>query len=265
MARPLHFRLFLALLLAAAGGVVAWQHRATARLREELAGRRARADEVARLQEANARLQSDPIVPAERERRRAEREAWTALAGEIEAMRRRAAAGNAAAPPANLPRPAPRENPTTLRDGPLAAAQWRNVGQATPEAALETALWAAAGGDVRMLADSLIIDADTRAQAAAVFDRLPAMVRQDVGSAEGLVALLTAKHIPLGVAHIVDHLGTAPDEARLVTYVTETNGLSREVMLTLRARDDRWRLVVPQQAMTKYVAFLQGTAGEPTP
>lgn len=264
MGNSFRFGLGLATLLAVAGALLGWQHLATLRLRSELDAKRARAREVAGLQDANARLRAAELTPAEREHRREERDAWSALLGELEAMRRRTAAGATTKPSPAMPAtPAAPQTPPSLKEGPVAAALWRNVGQATPEAAFETALWAAAAGDMEALAQALALDEPTRARVAASFDRLPAALRQDIGSPERMVALLTAKHVPLGSAQIITQFGSQAEESRLVAKVTEPDGISRELFLTLRVQDERWRLLVPPQALVKYLAFLQGKPAPP--
>ncbi len=44
------------------------------------------------------------------------------------------------------------------------AAAWKNQGQATPEAAVETMLWAAAGGDLSALKNTLALAPDARVE-----------------------------------------------------------------------------------------------------
>lgn len=83
------------------------------------------------------------------------------------------------------------------------ATSWRNRGQATPTAALETALWAAAGGDIETLKNLLSIGADTRQKAEGLLARLPADARARYATVEDLIAEMTVKNVPLGAAQLV--------------------------------------------------------------
>ena len=82
-------------------------------------------------------------------------------------------------------------------------ASWQNRGQATPAAALETALWAAAGGELGALQAMLHLDDAVRAKAEALRARLPAMSRAAYPNAETLLAAFATKSLPLGDAQLV--------------------------------------------------------------
>lgn len=258
--KPLRFTGLLVFLGVVAAGGLAWQHRATMDLRLELIRRKRAAAEEKWVKAEQVRLLAQQVPPEELARRREEREAWVALAAEIKTLRDRIETKKTA-PEA---KPAP-EQPRSLKDAPLAAAEWRDAGQATPAAAFETVLWAAAGGEVEKLAAGLELDDATRSGAAAIFDRLPPALRREVGSPEQLVALLTARDVPLGSAWIRDESAGRPQESRVVAQLTDRDGKKRDLSFTAREHEGRWRLVVPPQAMTKYTAFLQGKPVEPAP
>jgi len=258
MHRPLRFLVLLAGLAAVIAAGLAWQHRTTSALRTELAERERAAREQKRLHDEQAGLRTRQVAPEEFARRKEEHEAWVALAGEIETQRGRLGAKKPVAVP-----PPPSAPPRTLKEGPLPAAAWRNAGQGTPAAAFETALWAAAGGDVEKLAAVLELDEATRETAAGIFDGLPRALQREVGTPDQLVALLTARAVPLGQAWILGQFDERPQEAEVLARLTDTEGNKRELFLLLRAHEGSWRLVVPPQAMAKYTSFLQGKAPDP--
>lgn len=91
--------------------------------------------------------------------------------------------------------------------------EWKNRGQASPRAALETALWAAAGGDVGVVKNLLSLAEPTREKARALLASLPAAARQRYASAEDLIAEFTIKNIPLGEAQLVWFKQRTDDDA----------------------------------------------------
>ncbi len=147
-----------------------------------------------------------------------------------------------------------------MERGPVAASLWKNAGQATPRAAFETLLWASAGGDLDSLARVLDLDSLTRIEATEVLDQLPPAIRQEIGTPERLVALMTAKDAPLGSAEILsgyeEVAGRAPTMMKLNARVVDAEGNAKELLLSLRAENGAWRLVVPDAAIEKYAALL---------
>ena len=89
MNRPLYFLGLLAGLVAVIAGGLAWRHRATAALREELGWRKRLLADDERVKARHAEFMAKQVSPAELERRREEHEAWVALAGDIQALRTR--------------------------------------------------------------------------------------------------------------------------------------------------------------------------------
>jgi hypothetical protein len=80
---------------------------------------------------------------------------------------------------------------------------WKNQGQATPEAAVETMLWAAAGGDLSALKNTLALAPDTQSKAADLLASLPSGISETYASPEDLMALLVAGNVPLDSAQVV--------------------------------------------------------------
>ncbi len=142
----------------------------------------------------------------------------------------------------------------------MPAGLWKNAGRVTPDATLETALWAAAGGDVDTLAGLLRFDGEAEDEANAIFEQLPLALRQELGTSKRLIALMAAKDVPLGSAQIVDQSG-AGYGAQLKTLLVDEQGKSKEVRLSLRLGPAGWHFVVPLSAVEKYARQLQpGTA-----
>ena len=162
---------------------------------------------------------------------------------------------------------------------------WKNRGQATPTMAVETALWAAAGGDVASLKNLLQLDDVVRVRAGEVLAQLPEAARVFYASPEHLIAAFTTKAIPLGDAQLVWQHQSGPDDAVACVFVKNTHpgtvvlspansgpvekippmaapsNQTKLAYLSLRRIDDRWRVVVPMSAVEKIAKEL----GRPPP
>ncbi len=156
---------------------------------------------------------------------------------------------------------------------------WTDRGRATPRAAVETALWAAAGGDISVLAAMLQLDDGTLAQATALLAQLPSASRVNYANPEALIASFTAKSIPLGEAQLVWLHENGPDTAvagvLLSGYPEAPDATPPErspnappqlaprpntkvTYLSLRRSDGGWRLVVPPVAVEKIARDIAG-------
>ena len=154
------------------------------------------------------------------------------------------------------------------------AQKWKNCGQADPAAAIETMLWAAAGGDVVTLNKVLLLDDTTRRAAEALLARLPATA-QRFGGPEQLVAAFTSKAIPIGPARL-DLQDCAPDRFNAYLAVKSGDSSPAETIskstegpaelqpprlpdigpmmirsLALKRSADGWHIVVPPSAIAK--------------
>lgn len=247
---------------------------------------------------AIAREESAEVTTLQRERERLQRRRQEA---EEQAAREHAAAEVARAQPKQTVHAEPAQRPPasalTLGEW-LPPAGWKNRGQATPTAAVETALWAAAGGDVAKLQGMLQLDESVRANAAVMLARLPENARAAYASPEHLIAAFTIKSVPLGDAQLVWQHQPGPDEAVACVFVknpdagivpaaapplpvipeTREQALQRAARgraektppmappnqrttatyLSLRRADDGWRLVVPLAAVEKIAKELGG-------
>lgn len=153
------------------------------------------------------------------------------------------------------------------------AQAWRNRGQENPAAAIETTLWAAAGGDVVTLKDLLLLEGSTRTQATDLLARLSSDARGHYATPEHLVAAFTLKAIPLGDAQLVWQQQNGPDDAVACVVLREPSSAESppdalgppekvppslpskwkitSAYLGLRRSDNGWRLVVPVAAVEK--------------
>lgn len=240
-------------LVAGASVLLGWQHQVAKKLRATIAQeQQTRAAERARLVAANRELIAHQLSPVEFDALRADRAAVAGLLSEVEAMKRRAGeATRASASPR-----ATAEATHSMQESAVPTGSWRNAGDATPAAAFETALWASAAGEVESLAGLLALDADARTRAESIWARLPAGMRAELGTPERLVALMTARDVPLGSAQIVGQYPT-PTETKLVAQLLDPDGKPKQVLISLRAEGDKWRLVVPGSIVERYSALLQ--------
>lgn len=247
--------LMLAALTLVVGAALVWQGHVAAGLRHEIAGLRAQARERARLEAEHQRLAAAQPTPEERATLLAERAAVTQLQAELEALRRRAAEAAAARRAEASERT---QQIPPLAGNVLAHQLWQNRGAATPAATFETTLWAAAGGDIDALAALLALDPDARTEATALFAQLPAKFRHEFGSPERLVAVLTAKDVPLGSATILGQYPSSTD-TKVAAQIFDAEGQQKVSLFSLRAESDRWRLVVPGNAVKRYAAWLHAS------
>lgn len=251
------FFLLLAGLILILAVLLKWQRQAAARLRDEIASRRDAADEWTRLNAEHQHLVASQVKPDDWKKLAADRHAVSALLVEIEAMKRRADSA------ARMTKPLAVEKPvqSSMERGPVPVSLWKNAGQATPGAAFETLLWASAGGDLDSLVRVLDLDSLARTEATEVLDQLPPAIRQEIGTPERLVALMTAKDAPLGSAEILSAYEevaarSAPTLMKLDARVVDADGEAKELLLRMRADNGAWRLVVPDAAIEKYAALL---------
>jgi hypothetical protein len=96
---------------------------------------------------------------------------------------------------------------------------WQNRGQATAVATIETALWAAAGGDLAALQNLLLLDEAVRFKAETLWAQLPETARASYTSAEQLLAAFATKFLPLGEAQLVWNHQAEADEAYACLFV----------------------------------------------
>lgn len=261
--------LLLIVTLVSVGVVWAFNRMTTTNLRAQIERARQENAEVASLQGERERLQR--LLHDAEERARRDRTAVEFARAQQELADRQ--------------KPAHRPPPSSLTFGEwLPTSAWKNRGHATPTATVESALWAAAGGDVAALKDMLQLDESVRAKAEAILARLPESSRALYASPEHLIAAFTTKSIPLGAAQLVWQPEPGPDEAVACVFVKNPeasitppsavplpqgapgkappmappNNRAISAYLSLRRTDAGWRLVVPLSAVETIAKELGG-------
>ena len=215
-----------------------------AQLRIQLEALQRQTGELARLRQEHARLLG--LQPSALELARLRREA--------------AARGQPSFLVDEPPKPA-LSNPTpALQPGIWApSAAWKNCGRKTPESALETMLWAAAGGDLTALKDTLAFDDASRSKVAAILAGLPESSRQQYTTPEDLLALVVAGNVPLESAQFVARQQIGDDEATEYVRLKDAAGITRQVHLTLLRGPDGWKLHVPVATVDEIAQSLPKT------
>jgi hypothetical protein len=148
-------------------------------------------------------------------------------------------------------------------DVPMPASEWRNAGHLTPKAALETVLWAGAGGDVDALAQSLFfLNNGTRQAARALWQNAPAATREQYDTPERLLAFLAMKDMPMGTVQ-VRHYGdeqqgpqVAPRMDVIEVVITDGDRRRKSANLVFLNPGDGWKLAVTEPVVAKYAATL---------
>lgn len=227
------------------------------RLRVEIAVTAARHAETLaadqRMRRQIAERRQTPPSPADEAARQA------AIAAAVAAKNQRDAERKLAPPPPPEPRTDPSQPYEFGRN--LRAEQWQDRGFATPENALETVLWSAAGGDLEGLKAALQFDAAGRTEAESLLASLPAAARESYRTPEGLVTLFIAGDAPLGSLTVLSRQNTGPDTALAYAALTDSNGAIRQVCLSFVHDGDRWRLVVPTNAISKVASRVLASGG----
>lgn len=229
----------------------------TARLQHEVELSRAEQHEVAQLRIEHQQLAAVQPSAADMDRLRADHDAMEQMEAEAMTMRARLARTSVTDPVSS------RTPPATPPPPALSADQWKNAGRSTPAATLETALWAASGGDLDTLAGMLSLDAHSHEKAQALFNALPPSAQNKYGSAERLVALLAMQDVPTESLQIIGEMGIARDQVALRVRLQDVDGAAKFTSLRLQRAGNEWQLVVPEKAVDRYAAILKGTEVQP--
>ena len=239
--------------------LVVWR-RDVAALRAEIGRERAAARALDDVRAEHARLRAAQSVAGESEHAAAGGAVLEQARAEVESLRRKVAASARAEAEKKAAAP---ERFAVGRTEP--AAEWKNAGTATPAAALETALWAGAGGDVAAFAKTiLLLNERTRRDAQALLDSLPEATRSLYGSPEQLIAFLSIKDVPLGAVRVrqSSELPNWPAPAwQMQVQLTAADGKQRDANLLFMNPGDGWKLVVLEGVVAKYAAQLKSPVG----
>lgn len=141
----------------------------------------------------------------------------------------------------------------------IPADAWKNAGKATPEAAAETVLWAAVGGDVDTLSASLVFTPTARDKADAWFAGLSESTRQQYGTPEKVIALMIAKDAAaLSGMQVLGQKEIAADNVAVRLRFANNDGQTKDDNFLMRRGSDGWRMVLPDSAVEKFARQLSG-------
>jgi hypothetical protein len=133
-----------------------------------------------------------------------------------------------------------------LRIGGWAApGDWRPCGNATPDAAIESTLYAAAHGDLNSLKATLEFDGDALAKAESILADLPESSRRQYASPEDLLAVIVAGSVPLNSAQLVARQEDGSGHVTEYLRLKNAEGATRQVCISLHQGPDGWRLSIP--------------------
>ncbi len=231
------------------GLALGWQRLELAPLRAEREVLRDRQRDLARLRAERERLRRDQVSEAELERLRADRAAIGRLRGEVSAVQTMAETQQRAR--------AARAAERFAIGQRMASAGWRHAGAASPAAALETVLWAAAGGEVDVFAQRIQLDPAGAQAAQALWEGLPPEERARHASPEHLLAFLSIRDVPIGSA-TVESWGRASGERQPVGLrLAGEGGKPRSVNLVFVRAGGEWKLHATAAAVAKYATALR--------
>jgi len=141
----------------------------------------------------------------------------------------------------------------------LPVAEWKNGGRATAEAAIETVLWAATGGDVDVLSQGLAFTPTARAKADEWFAQLSDATKAQYGSPEKLIALMIAKDAAaVSGMQILGQKEVTPDDVGMRVRIGAENGKTKDDTFFFHRAPDGWRLLLPDQVVEKFAKQLAG-------
>jgi len=244
-----------AVALAVVGGGFWLQHQSTLQLRRHVALLRT---EVSRLEQQQLQRPAPALVEsaapagdytgsAELEHLRAEIRALRAQTAELA----RLSPGGLKVPPARM-------NPTVA--SPLVpVSAWKDAGRVTPEATVETVLFAAMGGDLETLAKAVVFNDAIKAQTATWFEGLPESTRREYGTPEKVIALMIAKDAgSLAGMQILGKREDGANDAVVRVRVSDDQGKTKDDKFEMRRSPDGWSLLVPDKAVEKYARQVSG-------
>jgi len=237
---------------------LAWQRLQTRPLLVELEVLRDRQRDRARLQAQRERLLAAPLPEAEVRRLRDDRAAIARMRREVDGLRAKVEEKERAATKAVVAKAVAAPARRFAMGVDMPSAQWRNTGAATPAAALETVLWAAAGGDLEALAARIRLDGVARTAALELLQALPADLRAKCSTPEQLMAFLSIKDIPIGTATVTTWSQQSDSLQSAVVNLRAADGSNRRPFLVFVREGEEWKLRATEAAVARYAAALRG-------
>jgi hypothetical protein len=253
----------LVLLVVNIGAVLLWRQQAGTVLQARLEALRQGNRDLVRLREENSRLTAAQVTSEELDTLQTDQPPAPSLHRNIEASKRvvQNHLQNQKAAAAWAEKVAAAESGSeaiTVETGMVPISTLKNAGCSTPVATLETALWAAAGGDISVFSKTLTIMPPVRREIEDIIAQLPEADRRKFDSAKRFIAFMTVHDVPLGEAHILGISQETDGRTRVVAILRDRNG-GRRVAAFVRREGNEWRLVVPLGAVEKYAARLKGS------
>lgn len=188
------------------------------------------------------------------------------VAGELDALRDQVAALRKSAEDltqvvrttkSSIASPVPPAGTGTIGPGNVPARDWKNAGQRTPEATIETVMWSALGGEVDVLANTLGFTPSARTKADAWFAGLSPQVREQYGSPEKVIALMIAKDAAnVGGMEVLAQQELTPDNVGVRIRVANDQGQTKDQTYLLNRGGDGWRLMMTDSVVEKFARQL---------
>jgi hypothetical protein len=229
----------------AAGYAVCVQILASGRLRDELRRLNVDAQAAREVRKENGVLKSkaEHLDLAALRRDRAE-------AGALRAEMAAARGALEKLGPANAP-------PQKAANAVVPIGSWKPSGNASPDAAFESVLWAATRGEVDRLAALIAFDPPSRAAADALFQGLSDADRAQYGTPERVVATMLAGSLPANLSAMEKLNGSgSADYASLWMKLQRSDGTFKETDFQFQREADGWRLLVPAGVVNAYAKSL---------
>ena len=122
------------------------------------------------------------------------------------------------------------------------AADWANIGNASPAAAMQTLNWAMSKHDENAFSSLIAWDTDAKAKVEALFAAAPESVRQKFGSIDGVLYAMLSDIPPIAGFAVVSQ-NIQGDEYTLIEQHQYQDGRVRQNQVTLHQFGDGWRIV----------------------
>jgi hypothetical protein len=145
----------------------------------------------------------------------------------------------------------------------LPATDWKNVGTATPNEALQTLFWAASNQDTNVFIKALVWDETAKAKLEALFAAAPEDIRSKFGSVDGMIfeMAMGGRDTPMTGFGIVS-VKVEGDEATLIEEHQYQDGSVRQNPITLHREDDGWHILLDDKRLEKLGAYLSSLASK---
>jgi hypothetical protein len=141
----------------------------------------------------------------------------------------------------------------------IPANELKNLGKATPDAAVQTTLWAASGGDVDVLANGITFTPAGRAKADAWFASLSDNTRQQYGSAEKIIALMVAKEgAGLSGMQVLGQKEISATDVGVRVRIANNEGQTKDDNFIMHRTNDGWRMLLSDTVVQKFANKIGG-------